>query len=122
MVTISGCLAIQEYYNHDAVVFKVFAVRDQVHIVRRPSLRNMNPGGCLIDQLALSKRDGSALLTPISSQPEKDCITFNSQDPLPDTLFDKSFDVQVIHILLLWPGLLASRSQPFAHAGQGSTR
>jgi inositol-1,3,4-trisphosphate 5/6-kinase/inositol-tetrakisphosphate 1-kinase len=62
-------LLVQEYYNHDAVVFKVFAVRDQVHIVRRPSLRNMNPG-------------------------EKDCITFNSQDPLPDTLFDKSFDVQ----------------------------
>ncbi|ELR20231.1 Rasrelated GTP-binding kinase [Acanthamoeba castellanii str. Neff] len=62
-------LLVQEYYNHDAVVFKIFAVRDEVYIVRRPSLRNMGDD-------------------------ETTCITFNSQEPLPSTLFDKSFDVQ----------------------------
>ncbi len=38
-------LLVQEYYNHDSVVFKVFAAHDSVQVVRRPSLRNVDPSG-----------------------------------------------------------------------------
>ncbi len=74
-------------------------MRDEVYIVRRPSLRNMGDDGTSPQSifLSISMLLCSPELTQFASPPkETTCITFNSQEPLPSTLFDKSFDVQVL--------------------------
>ncbi len=57
-------LLVQEYYNHDSVVFKVFAAHDSVQVVRRPSLRNVDPSGThLFTGFALVKTIINAIIT-----------------------------------------------------------
>eukprot|EP01132_Coremiostelium_polycephalum_P007832 gene7832-9646_t len=65
-------MLVQEYINHDAVIYKVFVIGDNINIVKRKSLRNMKPD-------------------------ETQVITFNSQKPLPSTLLpEKDIDLSTV--------------------------
>ncbi|KAL6044064.1 inositol-1,3,4-trisphosphate 5/6-kinase [Balamuthia mandrillaris] len=66
---LSTPIMVQEYYNHNAIIFKVFMVDDYLHVVRRASLKNLDPSAT-------------------------ENIVFNSQKPVPEELFDKDRDVQ----------------------------
>ena len=71
---------IQEYYNHNCILFKVFIIGDFLHVVRRPSLRNFDPR----TEHGLRQED----------------LIFNSQDPPPPHLFDGSIAIEDAS---LWP-------------------
>jgi len=60
-------LLVQQYVNHDSMIYKVFVIGDYLHVVHRKSMRNMDKN-------------------------ETQCITFDSQKPFPETLLDPLFD------------------------------
>ncbi|KAN0034027.1 hypothetical protein ACTFIV_000507 [Dictyostelium citrinum] len=54
-------MLIQEFINHNAIIYKVFAIGDYIHVVHRKSIRNMNEN-------------------------ENELIKFDSQKPFPASL------------------------------------
>ncbi|EGC40315.1 hypothetical protein DICPUDRAFT_146695 [Dictyostelium purpureum] len=54
-------MLIQQFINHDGIIYKVFAIGDYIHVVHKKSIRNMN-------------------------QNETELIKFDSQKPFPSTL------------------------------------
>ncbi|EFA81210.1 Ras-related GTP-binding protein [Heterostelium album PN500] len=67
-------MLIQEYINHNAIIYKVFVVGDYLNVVHRKSLRNMNSN-------------------------ESEALYFDSQQPLPATLLpEKPYDESMVEI------------------------